>query len=445
MNTLAFAAPALQRLKAELEHAELESAAILLCSPMLLSTGAHRLLVVETHVPTEADYAHRTPIRAELCTEFCLPIERKARQENLALIYVHTHPGGLAAQFSHVDDETERALAKYLGRRGPHGPHASLLFAEQGINARMLGTSEPLRVVELGDSLVVHLGANMPLDDPDGRFDRQVRAFGAEGQQLLSTLRLAIVGLGGTGSLMAQQAAHLGVRHFLLVDDDLIEATNLNRVVGARRRDIGRPKVEIAKRMIRAINPNATVEVIKADVTAKGVARRVVEEDAVFCCTDSHASRHILNQAAYQYLTPVIDMGVAITVAGNGGARFDGHVKLLSPGQACLWCANNLDSTQVQRELMTDEQRAKDPYIQGAERVPQPAVVSLNSTVASISMTMLLSVIAGVPAAPRYIIYQGNRARMNAATCAVQSGCWFCGPKAPIASGDRTPLPEKAT
>ena len=78
-------------------------------------------------------------------------------------------------------------------------------------------------------------------------FDRQVRAFGADGQLKLQRLRVAIVGLGGTGSLIAQQLVHLGVRDFILVDPDVIESTNLNRVANAFQDDIGQPKVKIAE------------------------------------------------------------------------------------------------------------------------------------------------------------------------------------------------------
>ncbi|RYD83858.1 MAG: ThiF family adenylyltransferase, partial [Verrucomicrobiaceae bacterium] len=231
--------------------------------------------------------------------------------------------------------------------------------------------------------------------------------------------------------------------NLLLVDDDHIEFTNLNRVVGATRKDVGVAKVKVAERMILQINPDAKVEMLSADVTTDGVARRVVEADIVFCCTDSHASRHVLNQAAYQYLTPVIDMGVSISVASNGATTFAGHSKFLAPGQACLWCSKHLDSEQVRRELMTDEQRAGDPYVLGAARVVQPAVISLNGTVASVSMTMMLAVVAGVPAAPRYVLYQGNRARMNSTMADRDDECPFCGPKAPIGWGDLLQLPRK--
>jgi len=442
MTTINFAAPDLKKLREQLQHPEFESAAILLCSPVQLSSGGWRLLVVEVHVPSEADYTVRTAIRVEINSAFCLPIEQAARQRKLSLVYVHTHPGAQKAIFSSVDDSAESQMAAYLKMRGPHVPHAALLFAPNDISARLLGKDEPVTVVEVGDTLDVY-NAEGHARAADDQFDRQVRAFGEHGQRRLSDLHLTIVGLGGTGSLVAQQAAHLGVRDFLLVDDDHIDSTNLNRVVGATRKDVGQAKVEVARRMIQQINPDARVTVLESDVTKEGVARQVMESDLVFCCTDSHASRHVLNQAAYQYLTPVIDMGVSINVAKNGAATFAGHSKLLSPGQACLWCAKHLNSEQVRRELMTDEQRAGDPYVQGAARLIQPAVISLNGTMASVSMTMMLAVIAGVPAAPRYVLYQGNRARMNAAVADRDEACPFCGPTAPLGWGDLLQLPRK--
>ena len=440
MNTLTFAAPSLSLLRAELRHPDLESAAILLCSPMRLTTGGWRLLVKEVHVPAEADYAHRSPVRVELRSEFCLPIEQTARRENLSLVYVHTHPGTSEAVFSEIDDEAERLLAAYLKMRGTRVPHAALLFAGDSVAARMLGAFDPVAVSEVGERLERHSSAHEGEAAGD-QFDRQIRAFGADGQHRLQALKVAIVGLGGTGSVVAQQTAYLGVEEFFLVDDDHIETTNLNRVVGATRSDVGVAKVDVARRMIESINANATVSSVKADVTSNEVARRVIEADIVFCCTDSHASRHVLNQAAYQYLTPVIDLGVSINVATDGTASFAGHAKLLAPGQACLWCIKNLNAEQVRRELMTDEQRAGDPYVNGAVGIVQPSVISLNSTLASISVTMLLSIIAGVPSAPRYILYQGNRARMNAAACDRDDACPFCGHAAPLGWGDLIKLP----
>ena len=71
----------------------------------------------------------------------------------------------------------------------------------------------------------------------DPRYDRQVRLFGDHGQEMLGKAKVAIVGLGGVGFLLAEYLARLGVGHFVLVDPDRVESTNLPRLVGATRWD----------------------------------------------------------------------------------------------------------------------------------------------------------------------------------------------------------------
>ncbi|HZL29868.1 MAG TPA: ThiF family adenylyltransferase [Pseudolabrys sp.] len=252
---------------------------------------------------------------------------------------------------------------------------------------------------------------------------------------------MAIVGLGGTGSIVAQQLAHLGVRKFLLIDRDKIEETNLNRTVGATRADIGCTKVEIAKRMIRAIQPDSDVRAIAGDVVDEKHARELLGVGFVFSCTDSHASRHLLNQLCYQYVVPMIDMGVAIDTSDT--VRFAGHVKALAPGLACLWCMGNLNPKQIRLEMMSPEQRQADPYFQGTGRVIQPAVISINSTVASAAVTMFLSMVAGLDAPSRLLVYDGNRQRLAAVTAEPDPACNFCGPASTALTGDQSPLPVR--
>ncbi len=68
---------------------------------------------------------------------------------------------------------------------------------------------------------------------------------------------------------------------------------------------------------------------------------------------DSHASRAVVGQAAYQYLVPAIDMGVSISVAEGLITHITGRVQLLAPGQPCLSCTGALDGEQIRRELLT--------------------------------------------------------------------------------------------
>ena len=444
MITLSFAAPELEALRAALAHSSLESAGVLLCVPVpLKSEGGWRLLVRETHVAKTEDYLERTPTGVKLNPSFCLPLEKKARLQGWSLVYTHTHPQQAVAQFSSIDDRYEEPMREYLAARAPAAPHLALLFSREQTLARVIGTKEYVRVIEVGSSVVVAADPGEP-ERLEERFDRQIRAFGTEGQQRLATLEVAIVGLGGTGSLVVQQLAHLGIRRFVVVDDDTVEATNLNRVVGATASDAGRTrKVDLAERQIRSIQPNAVVTSIAGDVTSASVARRVIEADFIFSCTDTQASRHVLNQAAHQYRVPLIDLGVSITVGENASARFAGHVKMVSPDLPCLWCIRNLDAQQVREGLMTAEHRAADPYFQGGLGVQQPAVISLNGVVASVAVTMFLSAIAGVPSPGRYVIYDGNRARMNAVTALADPGCNFCGADSTAGWGDSYPLPVR--
>lgn len=443
MITLVAPAPALEALRSGLRHVQLESVAILLCTPVRLSDNDWRLIVRETHVAPPDAYEERTAVSARLAPSFGLPFERKARINKWSIVYCHTHPHQRGIpHFSAIDDATEVPLAEYANDRSPGVPHIALLFGAESAVARRLGAREPVRVVEIGGSIATLYDSRRTTDGADV-FDRQIRAFGADGQRRLQLLRVAIVGLGGTGSLVVQQLAHLGVADFILVDRDHIDLTNLNRTVGSVDADIGITKVAVAERMVRKLRPQARVESIQADILDQGVGRRLAEVDVVFCCTDSHASRHLLNQLAYQYLVPVIDLGVAINVMPSDATHFAGHVKALMPGLACLWCMGTLDPRVVREETMNQAHREADPYFGNGRGEVQPAVISLNSTVASLAVTMFLGMVAGVPTSPRYIIYDGNRARVNAVAVTPDPACNFCSPGSTALTGDASPLPER--
>ena len=71
------------------------------------------------------------------------------------------------------------------------------------------------------------------LREAEGSYDRQIRMFGKVGQTLLAKCRVAIIGLGGVGSLVAENLSRLGVGEFCLIDDDHVEESNLSRTFGA--------------------------------------------------------------------------------------------------------------------------------------------------------------------------------------------------------------------
>ena len=93
------------------------------------------------------------------------------------------------------------------------------------------------------------------------QFSRTELLIGKEGLEELNHAKVAIFGLGGVGSFVLEALARAGVGHFVLVDNDTISLTNLNRQLLATHDTIGKYKVDVAKKRVLAINPNADVEV----------------------------------------------------------------------------------------------------------------------------------------------------------------------------------------
>lgn len=416
-----------------------EHCAILYASQTTRSDGSIRLLVRELQVPAVDDYVSQNMSHAVLRPDFVARITKRARREKLSLVFVHSHPGSSAPHFSIVDDEGERQLAGFLGHRHPDNLHAALVVSEGGFRARQLGTHTEVRVVSLGEYRTILFDPEQASADVSDLFDRQVRAFGAAGQRVLEQVCVAIVGLGGTGSLLAQQLVHLGIRKFILIDPDVIESTNLNRVVGALPADIGSPKVDVAARYIEAFAPHATVTRVNGDITRARTARALLDADLVFGCTDSHGSRAVLQQVSYQYLIPCIDMGVTITTAQGTVSGIFGRVQLLSPGYACFTCSGLLHPDEVRRDMMTAFERKLDPYLQGV-REPAPAVISLNGTVASLALTMFMAYVTGIPSQGRYLVYNARTSTLRSVRSEPKDDCYICSLSGSFARGDSRPL-----
>mgnify|MGYP002716596176 CR=1 FL=1 len=281
-----------------------------------------------TPVP-EGAYERRGAVSAVLRPAYLVEVANRARPAGESVVLVHTHPAarGLPC-FSHVDDDGEVALAEYFQRRAPDGSHLAAVIGPDGCRARRLGQAEEVPVWEVGERLVPR-SFNVLAGVGTDRHDRQVRAFGAAGQRIVGSLRVGVVGVGGTGSVLIQQLAHLGVSDFTLIDPDAVETTNLNRLAGAGAGDVGHPKIAVAERVIHSAAPAARIRAMGRDVVDADAAAELRGLDFVFLCTDSHASRAVVGQLAYQHLVPTIDMGVSVTVRDGAVTHITGRVQML--------------------------------------------------------------------------------------------------------------------
>ena len=95
------------------------------------------------------------------------------------------------------------------------------------------------------------------------QFSRTELLIGKDGIEKLKNAKVAIFGIGGVGSFVAEGLVRAGVGNFVLIDDDKICLTNINRQIIATRKTVGKYKVDVMKERILEINPNATVETVQ--------------------------------------------------------------------------------------------------------------------------------------------------------------------------------------
>ena len=326
---------------------------------------------------------------------------QRAKEEDLVPGIVHSHTGGYSS-FSNQDNENERDLFQLVHNRNGEGSSLASLVLMGGTDFRArlwIGIADPIDsqvVPSVGRRVVRHEFLEQLGDDEI--LARQTLAFGPDLNANLKRLRVGIVGCGGTGSATAMLLARLGVGGIVLFDDDVVEASNLNRLHGAKRSDADgmRPKTEVLAREIASLALGVRVIPIRAWIESASARDALKACDVVFGCTDDHAGRLFLNRFAFFYLRPVIDMGMLMDKNPAGGFyNMSGRVTVLVPGSPCLLCRRIADPHLAAEESLRRidpteyERRRRERYIRGGED-PAPAVVTFTTETACLAVSELL-------------------------------------------------------
>jgi adenylyltransferase/sulfurtransferase len=164
------------------------------------------------------------------------------------------------------------------------------------------------------------------------RYSRQtvLPEIGLKGQEKLKKAKVCIVGVGGLGSVSSTQLAAMGVGYIRIIDQDVVDLTNLHRQYLYDTGSLGFPKVEIAQKRLKALNPNVEVEALPLTVTQDSAEEAVKGVDVVVDALDRFAPRYAINAACARNKIPYIYAGVLGTY---------GNVSTIIPGEtACLEC-----------------------------------------------------------------------------------------------------------
>jgi molybdopterin/thiamine biosynthesis adenylyltransferase len=268
-----------------------------------------------------------------------------------------------------------------------------------------------------------------PLDSD--RFDRNIRVLGETGQHQLNDTHLTVVGVGGLGSLMAEQLGRLGITHLTLIDPDIVENSNLPRLFGATDTDVGRPKVSVVREHLQQIDPAITISTRQEPI--QDAEHAIAPTDIVIAGLDTAAGRITLNRAAVNHETPYIDAGVTITTA-DGTDRVDameGYIQLIVPGEtACLDCLDRYNPEQARLEQLSHDELQEHidrGYIEDTALSPEPAIVPLNGVIASKAVGLAVKHLTGYDRPTHYLRIDTLGNTIDATRTTPNDGCPTCG------------------
>lgn len=369
----------------------LEAAAILLCAR---SPGPRRRLVVRKAIPVPHDACTVRKIDAIVWPgTFIEEAIDMAEHEGLVIVLLHSHPGGWL-EFSRVDDESDAHV--FPGIFEAFGDlHGSAIMTPDGaVRARLYSpdmSCETVDLVTVGGDEIRHFWS----DDIDrGMLSERPLAFTGGMTAEFGRLSVAVIGVSGTGSIIAELLARMGFADTLLVDPDKIEWKNLNRILYSTTADAkcARLKVEMFAAAIENYRGPGVARALPSKVNTREAIEAVAQCDVIFCCVDSQVGRMFADKIAAAFLIPLFDVGVVIpTMVENGKPRIVdvcGRIDYVQPGGSTLgdrqvYTPEGLYAEEL-RESDPDAfaQQVKEGYIKGVVE-EAPSVITLNMRAAS--------------------------------------------------------------
>jgi len=335
---------------------------------------------------------------------------RQCEEESLVFCFVHNHPGGYP-DFSHVDDDNERTLLRALTNRNGKDIHfVAMLWTNNSWKARIRYGHQP-ESVQLVRHILVH-GRPLKLYEyektefaDEDISARHAAAFGQPFVDKLKSLRVGVVGAGGTGSPTALLLARAGVGELVVIDNDKLERSNLNRVRGAGLDDVGKNKAQILKDFIAHLKLPTNVAALESLIDQDPAAVDALAScDVIFGCTDDQIGREVLNTALYIYAQPYIDMGLGGQIAedaeGHPYLRYHhGRISTILPESGeCLFCQGVIKDVWIRHQYALRQnpnlaaEEARERYLVGGGE-QAPGVGPFTSAIADYGVATLFDLV----------------------------------------------------
>lgn len=375
--------------------------------------------VVDFRPAYRTDYISRSIAFLSLEKQYIydLLVEVTERLDVDTIIDVHTHPFCEdRVSFSGTDDSDERAFHEFLIQRFDGLHYASIVFSRKQYAARFWeiknGKSywrpaviraqtaqEQVRGSYIDDQNRLKDDEEQKLfTESNSVFNRSVLALGLDTmRRVVNDEVITVVGSGGLGSVVAEHLVHMGFHEINLIDPDVLEISNLNRIVGAYYNDAkeGIKKVEAIKKHLDHINPRATIRAFDYDVLDGKAEIIIAQSTWVIVTSDSHSSRYAVQRLCLKYFVPFISVGVNIEVQDEKIKDMSGEVITIRLGDnMCLNCLQRVNYAKIASETHQDPnirmQLIQRGYVAGQD-IKEPAVKTVNSILASMAVDVLVN------------------------------------------------------
>ena len=328
------------------------------------STGRQRRTALIDRILLPQQGERRLHGNASFEPKFLSRAIRIARDKKAGLAFMHSHPRPGWQGMSDADVRAERDVLAYpagatglplVGMTIGSDGHWSARFWERSGGQMRRRWCEKTRVVG-SKSYRVYFNDNIaPRPSRRNILRRTFDTWGSDTQNTVSRLRLGIIGLGSVGCIVAETIARIGVSHVTLIDPDRVEEHNLDRLLYATMRDIGKLKVDLAAQGMRhsATAEEIEISTVPVSVHDRTAYRAALDCDVLFSCVDRPVARDVLNYIAHAHLIPVVDGGVAVEKDRLGDRLFSAHWRahIVTPYHECLRCSQQYNSSMVVMEL----------------------------------------------------------------------------------------------
>lgn len=245
-------------------------------------------------------------------------------------------------------------------------------------------------------------------DDQLLRYSRHILLdeIGIEGQQRALAASALVIGAGGLGSPAALYLASAGIGRIVLVDDDEVDLTNLQRQILHTTERVGQPKADSGRAALLALNPGIEVVALRERAADARLAELVGQASVVLDCSDNFATRHAVNRACVARKVPLVSGAVI---------RFDGQISVFDPRRGdspCYSC------------LFPQDQRFEDVAC-STMGVFAPLVGVVGAMQAAEALKLVMRI--GQSLAGRLLLLDGRAMEWTSIGVARNAGCPVCG------------------